>query len=229
MDYTTIDAAMASKGLLNETAFRDVYIAIQPIPCMNGCPLGLYYPDEALIVLPPDGTKAALFHELGHRYGDYHYHDLSERFAEAFREKYQGTALLYMGSDFKRLPSFGKLFEEGQRGRLSVSFTQCPSCAALEKLQDQLSSYGEKPPRISMVEGQVPTLVMDFTKGVDWVMIAAAGLGAMAVAGIGAMGYAIYKTAKDSPWVLPLVMFGAVAGTVLVAGWAGRRYVRARA
>ncbi len=68
----------------------------------------------------------------------------------------------------------------------------------------------------------------NFTRGVDWMLIIAASLAALAVAGVGAIAYAIYKAARDTPWVFPLAIFGTIAGTMLIAGWAGRRLVTAR-
>ncbi len=90
MDARTIDRVMFGKGLAADPAFQDLLFLIQPIPRTNGCPpRGLYFHDTSTIVLPPEGDESTLLHEVGHRYGDFHYHDLSEEFAEYFRMWYE--------------------------------------------------------------------------------------------------------------------------------------------
>ena len=121
MDYEDVDRVINDIGFQSEPAFRDVTIAIRPIPDMNGCPLGLYYPESGTIVVPPDGYPSVLRHELGHRYGHYYNNDLSEQFAESFRRRYEGgSALMYAGSDFSRLPKMDRLFAEGEKGTLAL-------------------------------------------------------------------------------------------------------------
>ncbi len=93
MDARTIDRVMYGKGLAADPAFQALTIIIEPIPCFNGCPLGLYYHDTRTIVVPPDADESTLLHELGHRYGDYHYQDLSEEFAECFRMRHEGLPI----------------------------------------------------------------------------------------------------------------------------------------
>ena len=89
MDASTIDRVMYGKGLAADPAFQDLLIIIEPIPCFNGCPRGLYFHDTKTIVVPPHEGEPVLLHELGHRYGDFYYHDLSEEFAEHFRMWYE--------------------------------------------------------------------------------------------------------------------------------------------
>ena len=88
MEFSDVDRVLEMTGLSSEPAFRDVWVAIRPINQQNenerGA-IGLYYPGHGLIVMPPDGKDEVLVHELGHRYGHYHYNDLSEQFAERFR------------------------------------------------------------------------------------------------------------------------------------------------
>ncbi len=93
MDARTIDRVMYGKGLAADPAFQALTIIIEPIPCFNGCPLGLYYHDTRTIVVPPEADESTLLHELGHRYGDFHYQDLSEEFAERFRVGYEGLPI----------------------------------------------------------------------------------------------------------------------------------------
>jgi hypothetical protein len=85
---------MSRYGLLGEPAFAQTRFAVEPIPCRNGCPIGLYDPDLNLITLEPDYNDAVVLHELGHRYGDVYRNDLSEEYAESFRKRYQGGVSL---------------------------------------------------------------------------------------------------------------------------------------
>jgi hypothetical protein len=94
MDARTIDRVMFGKGLVSDPAFQGLTFLIEPIPYTNGCPLGLYFHDTGLIWIPPEADESTLLHEVGHRYGDYYYHDLSEGFAEYFRMWYEQSAAL---------------------------------------------------------------------------------------------------------------------------------------
>lgn len=98
MNYSDVQRIFDVKGLNNILAFKDVNISIAPIQSdENGItPLGLYYPDEGLIIVPPDlpalpGSigESVLLHELGHRYGHFYKNDISEPTAEKYRSKYQ--------------------------------------------------------------------------------------------------------------------------------------------
>lgn len=225
MDYAQVDQIINSYGLANEPAFTDVYVNIAPIPDMNGCPLGLYYPGSELIVIPPDGYPSVLLHELGHRHGHYYYNNLSEPYAESFREKYQsGKNILYAGGDFSRLPKMGLLFEEGQRGDLQLAFDRTLTSQGLGILTQQLysESRGEPIPR-AYYTNDPHVIGLKFTRGVDWLTIVAGGLATLTVAGWAAIGYAIYKTAREAPWVMPLTFFGTIAGIMLLVGGAARR------
>ena len=164
MDYMAIDTIMAAKGLATNPAFDATTIALEPILSTNSCPLGLYFPVQEwsshvqrtvpgnTIVLPPDATEGALLHELGHRHGEFYYGDLSERYAEDFRRAHQkGRALLYLGNDFNRLPSFGSLFEEKERGAVEVALARPLTPDELYGIESQLYSYapyGEPVPKI---------------------------------------------------------------------------------
>ena len=100
MTHTQV-ASVLNSQFRGDPAFADVTINIEPIPCFpNGCPLGLYYPDIATIVVPPEASNAVLLHELGHRHGHYYYNNLSEHYAEGFRQSHQGSRVaMYMGED----------------------------------------------------------------------------------------------------------------------------------
>lgn len=88
MTYEDIFAVMVNMGLLEEPAFQNLTFVIEPIPCDDGCALGLYDPNYGVIILPPQFLEATLIHELGHRHGHYYFGDLSEEHAEAFRNRY---------------------------------------------------------------------------------------------------------------------------------------------
>ncbi len=213
MDYQLVDHIINSHGFASEPAFKDVYVSVHDIaqPKPNECILGLYYPDESMIVIPPDGLESTMLHELGHRHGHYYYDDLSEKYAEDFRKRYQrGVALMYRGSDFSRLPRMGMIFEEGEPG--AIELDSSVSTEALNNLAYSLyeQSNGEPVPRIYTSESGIR---VEFTKGVDWLAIIA---GSIAAAGIVSIAYAIFKTAEQHPWVIPLALFGGIAGAVLV-------------
>jgi len=229
MDFDEVDRILSRHGLTQEPAFDQVGIDIRQIPDMNGCPLGLYYPDSGNIVIPPDGYESVLLHELGHRHGHYYYNNLSEPYAEDYRRRYQkGSALMYSGGDFARLPKFDALYREGEKGIIAMAFSSPPYEDDIVAFQERLGWYsqGEPLPRIVYSEEGQPTLAIHFTKGVDWLSITGIVLGGMFVAGMGAIGYAIYKVAKDTPWILPLAIFGTLAGIALVGGVVGKQLVK---
>jgi hypothetical protein len=231
MDFDQVDRIINSHGFASEPAFKDVYVSIHPIPEMDGsCPLGLYYPDTGTIVIPPDGYESVLLHELGHRFGHYHYDDLSEKFAEQFREDHQGygsgRTIMYAGNNFAKMPRMGVLFEEGEPGAIELEFSRPLNFTDLSLLKDGLAcrSCGEALPKFYSPGNDPAVVGIQFTRGVDWLTIVAASLGALTVAGVGAMGYAIYKVADSSPWVVPLVFIGGVSALML--GYAYRKTLR---
>ena len=214
MDYKTVDVIMSAKNLAHDPAFDAVNILIEPTPNFNGCPLGLYYPGTGTIVLPPDATEGVLLHELGHRFGHFHFEDLSEKYAESFRAKHQnGVALLYAGSNFGRLSKFGAVFEEGEKGVVQLTLSQQLDINRLREFKDQFNLYsqGEPLPRFYYGDGESPWVRIEFTKGVDWLVIIGSVLAGTILAGAGAIGYAVYKTAKDTPWIIPVTIAGAGA------------------
>ena len=89
MDYADIDSILVQHGLAGDPAFDGMHLLIAPIESDDSrAPLGLYYPgaDKQQVVLPPNADISTALHEFGHRYGAYHYGDLSEEFAENFRK-----------------------------------------------------------------------------------------------------------------------------------------------
>lgn len=93
---------MRRTGLVNEPAFDSLHFLIEGIPPQkNQTILGLYFPEGEIaglpfgylppstIILPVDATEDTLLHELGHRYGDFYYNDLSEQFAENWHKSHQ--------------------------------------------------------------------------------------------------------------------------------------------
>ncbi len=99
MEFTDIDRFMRENGLADEPAFDQLNFLTETIPPQGKkIILGLYFPEgerphtpfgplpPSTIILPPDANVDTLLHELGHRYGDYHYNDISEEFAENYRK-----------------------------------------------------------------------------------------------------------------------------------------------
>lgn len=213
MDYTEIDSIMLQKGLFNDPAFGDeLAIFIEPTPNLNGCPLGLYYPDTARIIIPPDGTEGAVLHELGHRHGHYYYDDLSERYAEDFRKIYQpkGRVLLYAGNHFENLPKFGVLFEEGEKGAVEIATLYPLTPDEINEIKYHLYSYGdgEGIPKIICGGGEFPFVRIEFTKGVDWMVVIGSVMAATVIGTVGALGYAVYKVSAELPWIIPVSLLG---------------------
>lgn len=214
MDFHEVDEILFRHGLDQEPAFDKVGIAIRPIPNMDGCPLGLYYPGNGTIVIPPDGYESVLLHELGHRYGHYYYNNLSEPFAEDYRRHYQrGTALMYSGGDFDRLPKLGSLFAEGEKGILALAFSTPLYDHELIAMKQELARYsqGEPLPRLVYSENGLPTVTIHFKKGVDWLVITGAVMAGTFIGTFAALGYAVYKISKDMPWVVPVAIFGFIS------------------
>lgn len=98
MNYSDVQAILDAYGLSEEPAFNDLTVNIAPIPSdKNGrTPLGLYFPDDKLIVIPPISIptpgrlgESVMLHELGHRHGHYYFNDISEEYAENYRQKHQ--------------------------------------------------------------------------------------------------------------------------------------------
>lgn len=233
MDYKTVDEIINRHGFSSEPAFRNVGVSIHDIGPMDigarsVCPLGLYYPGSETIVIPPDGHESTLLHELGHRHGHYYYDNLTEQYAEDFRKRYQGgTALMYSGKDLAKLPQLGRLWEEGESGMLDLHADRPVTPGMMNSLYYglQAGSQGEPVPRL-YANGE--SVHMDFTKGVDWTVILGSIAGGSLLAVLAAMGYSIYKVAKESPWVVPTVVIGscllAIAGLSLVGRYGLQKY-----
>jgi len=93
MDYVKFDRLLHRERLQDEPAFKDLLVEISPLPKTPANALGLYYPDadpalgvkSGTMWIPPDSDAETVFHELGHRYGDFHNGNLSEDFAEQYR------------------------------------------------------------------------------------------------------------------------------------------------
>lgn len=234
MDYSDIRWIMNSRGMANDPAFLTANYSIHPIPRFNGCPLGLYFPleervpelgliPEGTIIVPPQAEEGTLFHELGHRHGDYYFNDLSEGYAEQYRKRYQkgAVARLYTGSDFERLPAFGRLFEEGERGAVEVSLAAPLLEEEVADISRQLDYGVERAHLIS----RDSTLRVEFTQGFDWPTIIAGVMAGSVAVLVGILGYSVYKIAKEAPWVFPV----ALVTTLLAVGgglyFASRRYL----
>ena len=100
MDYGKLDSIMHTAGIQSDPAFRDLNVAICPLPdeYSNEHILGLYYPDEMpatfggvktvvaarTAILPPDAEPDTVLHELGHAYHDFYHRDISEGLANHY-------------------------------------------------------------------------------------------------------------------------------------------------
>jgi hypothetical protein len=103
MDHQSLQQILDRYGLASEPAFDDVKVEISPIlPDRKGRQaLGLYFPTEELIVLPPTldvevGTlgESVAIHEFGHRHGHFYYNNLTEPYAENYRREYVGDPIM---------------------------------------------------------------------------------------------------------------------------------------
>jgi len=210
MDYGEIDLIMSKKSISSDPAFDALTIAVEPTPNLNGCPLGLYYPDTATIIIPSGGQEGTLLHELGHRHGHYYYGDLSEDYAEYFRKIYQpkGKALLYQGNHFENLPKFDSLFQEGEKGAVEIALFRPLIQDELYQIKSSFYGYGEAIPKLYYGSGEAPWVRFEFTQGVNWMVIIGASLAASVLATVGALGYAVYKVSGDLPWIIPVSLLG---------------------
>jgi len=109
MEYPAIDRFMRETGLARDPAFDVLHFLSEPI--REKRILGLYYPEgspegdgagylpPSTIILPPDSTEGTLLHELGHRHGDFYFGDMSEKYAENYRQQQeQRLSSVYPGS-----------------------------------------------------------------------------------------------------------------------------------
>lgn len=211
MDYSEIDQILSKKSLSSDPAFNALTISIEPTPDMDGCPLGLYYPDPpATVIIPSTALEGTLLHELGHRHGHYYYDDLSEDYAEYFRKIYQpkGRALLYRGNHFENLSKFGSLFREGEKGAVEIAMLRPLTRGELHQIESSFYGYGEATPKLYCGGGEAPWVRIEFTTGVNWMVIIGASMAASVLATVGALGYAVYKVSADLPWIVPVSVLG---------------------
>ena len=125
MDYSTVGAIMSAKGIASDPAWRDLNVLVAPTPNMDGCPLGLYFPDLKLVQVPPDASEAVSCTNWATATGTFIIRT-SQRDSPSSTVKGTrlGSVQLYMGNDFNRLPKFGRIFEEGERGAIEIAFKQ---------------------------------------------------------------------------------------------------------
>lgn len=220
MRYTDISRIMSDKGLSSEPAFQYVTFVLEPISCNNGCPLGLYDADDQTIILPTDFTEGALLHELGHRYEHYyHGRNLSEDFAESFRNAYSGggrTLLTYQPADkWGSLTAYESLFQEGDRGAVEMHFSKPLSDDQILLAFSRLSQY---PLKYTYNPNQ-KFLRVEFTKGMPWLPVIM-GIGAVMIAGM--LGFGIFKVEEQvANKLIPLALIA--GGTFILYGLATRR------
>lgn len=215
MDYAAVRQIISAHGLDSEPAFQNLFIAVQPVQCEDGvCPLGLYYPDLRLVVVPPtqsvDIGESVLLHELGHRHGHFYYNNLTEGYAESYRMKHQnGVATMYSGNNVVMLQKLGSVFNDGEKGVIELRFGQPLTSEHLRIIRSRYAGYGEQQPRCLYFPGPNPIVRIEFTKGVDWLAITGATLAVSALATVGVLAYAVYKISQDMPWIPMTIAIGA--------------------
>ena len=208
MNYGQIHQTIGRLGLSGDPALRSTIFVLEPIPCNNGCPLGLYDPGANTIILPPEYTGGALVHEIGHRLGHYYQHDLSEAFAEAYRKQHMGgqVALAYRGAgSLDDLVRFEPLWEEEESGRVVFYFDRPLT------VEEQVAARGMLEANPQLVASYHPysggsTLSLDFTKGQPQLLLIL-GIGAVLIAGM--LGFGIFKIqAEIANKLIPLALIG---------------------
>ncbi|MBA7693637.1 hypothetical protein ES703_102225 [subsurface metagenome] len=120
----------------------------------------------------------------------------------------------------------GATVEIGEKGAIEIALAYPLIPDELYEIKSQLYSYGEFP-KVYYHNSKVPSVRIDFTKGVDWMMIIGSMLAAATIAGVGAIGYAIYKTAETTPWIIPVALAG-VGAALLLRAATRQEKVRAR-
>lgn len=97
----------------------------------------------------------------------------------------------------------------------------CPRCGGEMRRAER---PGPGIPMLYYGGGNNPFIRFEFAKSADWLVIIGAALAGTVVAGVGAIGYAIYKTAETTPWVVPVALAG--VGALLLLRAAAREVVR---
>lgn len=132
LDYEAIDRFMKDSGLASEPAFDDLRFLTEPISqTLKGRTiLGLYYPENGhdaygyipgkTIHLPINASYETLLHELGHRYGDFYFGNLSEEFAERWRLAHQYDVVSKTGVVMRTRSAFCQGCSEITEGRSRV-------------------------------------------------------------------------------------------------------------
>ena len=213
---------MSSHSLVGEPAFKGVKIVFRDIPCTpEGCPLGLYSRWSRTITLPPNFTEGALLHELGHAHGDYYRGDLSESYAEAFRQKFTGGRVLLAYIPFSRIEeiaNYERLFQEGEKGEVEIILSEQLSEQTIDTIRNAISKYHN----IQFIPGrdhlrfrfrkEIPVLPIIATIARLAIPVAVAGAiykigGAVArhIVPIAAMATGIFITAIVAPLIIPAV------------------------
>lgn len=140
MNFVQIDQLMKRTGLASEPAFDYLHFLVEGIPSPESRRiLGLYFPEgekekhgfgylpPSTIILPPDASEFTLYHELGHRYNDYYYNDLSEDAANKYAEALtKNPKEVYMTKIIERSVTSTECAKcpEGLRGAARL----CPFC-----------------------------------------------------------------------------------------------------
>lgn len=215
-----VPSALVRSGLSAEPGLQDITYEFRPIPCYNGCPLGLYDSDTRTIILPPVYLEATLFHEWGHAMGDFYYEDLSEPYAEWFRKSLGGGSLVPLADlppeDFSRLASFECLFQPGERGAVEMGM------AAVDP--DMVETFRAGLPPGAVLSAGNDFLRVEFTKGTVPFLPYIVPLGAVFLAGM--LGFGVFKVEEAvARNIIPIALIG--GATLLVYGLANS-YMRSR-
>ncbi len=130
MDYAEFQAILNKHGVSAEPAFEDpnFLVRIAPLPEeYSSIALGLYYPDEQRMWVPPESSEATILHELGHRHGHWHQNDISEPYAEVYRRGKMRSAVA-----MKMAPSHSPKLSSRPPAKQAGSYTEIVAVNAPE-------------------------------------------------------------------------------------------------
>ncbi|GAH48572.1 unnamed protein product, partial [marine sediment metagenome] len=110
---------------------------------------------------------------------------------------------------FENLAKFGNLFNEGEKGAVTIDLLHPLTPDQLSQIKNQFYPYshGEPMPKF-YYENSTPGIRIEFTKGVDWLVIIGSVMAASVLATVGALGYAVYKISETQPWIVPVSLLG---------------------
>lgn len=107
MTFDKIEAIFDKCGISLDPAIsrKELLLRIDELPPeYRDVALGLYYPDEKRIWIPPVADEQTVKHEVGHAWCDYYYNDIGEPCAEAFRRRVNNMSNVALRCKPSRLP-----------------------------------------------------------------------------------------------------------------------------